>query len=123
MRLRACFTDHSLFGFADLSSILTNKILKFTLSDIDHVICVSHTRQVYQRVWVCACACALVKARNSHATSATFLSFASSYQHHSKENTVLRASLLPETVSVIPNAVIPEHLTPSPERAEKDKSE
>lgn len=44
MGLKAVFTDHSLFGFADASSILTNKLLKFTLSDIDHVICVSHTR-------------------------------------------------------------------------------
>ncbi|CAM0137377.1 unnamed protein product [Umbelopsis sp. WA50703] len=43
MGLKACFTDHSLFGFADASSISTNKLLKFTLSDIDHVICVSHT--------------------------------------------------------------------------------
>ncbi|KAK9766180.1 Phosphatidylinositol N-acetylglucosaminyltransferase GPI3 subunit, variant 2 [Basidiobolus ranarum] len=43
MGLKACFTDHSLFGFADASSILTNKMLKFNLSDIDHVICVSHT--------------------------------------------------------------------------------
>ncbi|KAI8069995.1 phosphatidylinositol N-acetylglucosaminyltransferase GPI3 subunit [Gongronella butleri] len=43
MGLKACFTDHSLFGFADASSILTNKLLKFTLSDVDHVICVSHT--------------------------------------------------------------------------------
>lgn len=43
MGLRAVFTDHSLFGFADAASILTNKLLKFTLSDVDHVICVSHT--------------------------------------------------------------------------------
>lgn len=43
MGLRTCFTDHSLFGFADAGSMLTNKLLKFTLSDIDHVICVSHT--------------------------------------------------------------------------------
>ncbi|KAI8820391.1 uncharacterized protein EV422DRAFT_496850 [Fimicolochytrium jonesii] len=43
MGISACFTDHSLFGFEDASSILTNKLLKFTLSDIDHVICVSHT--------------------------------------------------------------------------------
>ncbi|KAI8870841.1 GlcNAc transferase [Ramicandelaber brevisporus] len=43
MGLKACFTDHSLFGFADASSILTNKLLKFTLSDVDHVICVSNT--------------------------------------------------------------------------------
>lgn len=44
MGLKAVFTDHSLFGFADASSILTNKLLKFSLSDVDHVICVSHTR-------------------------------------------------------------------------------
>ena len=43
MGLRTVFTDHSLFGFADAVSILTNKLLKFTLSDVDHVICVSHT--------------------------------------------------------------------------------
>ncbi|KTW26339.1 phosphatidylinositol N-acetylglucosaminyltransferase gpi3 subunit [Pneumocystis carinii B80] len=43
MGIRTCFTDHSLFGFADAVSIFTNKLLKFTLSDIDHVICVSHT--------------------------------------------------------------------------------
>ncbi|KCV67808.1 phosphatidylinositol glycan, class A [Fonticula alba] len=43
MGIRTCFTDHSLFGFADLSSILTNKVLKWTLSDVDHSVCVSHT--------------------------------------------------------------------------------
>ncbi|RYP46803.1 hypothetical protein DL768_007045 [Monosporascus sp. mg162] len=43
MGLRTVFTDHSLFGFADAASITTNKLLKFTLSDVDHVICVSHT--------------------------------------------------------------------------------
>lgn len=73
MGLRTVFTDHSLFGFADASSILTNKLLKFTLSDVDHVICVSHT---------------------------------------CKENTVLRASLDPLMVSVIPNAVVAENFQP-----------
>ncbi|KAK2037350.1 UDP-Glycosyltransferase/glycogen phosphorylase [Colletotrichum somersetense] len=73
MGLRTVFTDHSLFGFADASSILTNKILKFSLSDVDHVICVSHT---------------------------------------CKENTVLRASLDPLMVSVIPNAVVAENFRP-----------
>ena len=43
MGLKTVFTDHSLFGFADASSIMTNKLLKFTLSDVGHVICVSHT--------------------------------------------------------------------------------
>ncbi|KAK0705559.1 glycosyltransferase family 4 protein [Lasiosphaeris hirsuta] len=74
MGLRTVFTDHSLFGFADAASILTNKLLKFTLSDVDHVICVSHT---------------------------------------CKENTVLRASLDPLMVSVIPNAVVAENFKPT----------
>lgn len=43
MGMRTVFTDHSLFGFADAASILTNKLLKFILSDVDHVICVSNT--------------------------------------------------------------------------------
>ena len=37
------FTDHSLFGFADIASIAMNKVLKFTLADCNAVICVSHT--------------------------------------------------------------------------------
>lgn len=37
------FTDHSLFGFADAASIGMNKILKWTLCDVQHTICVSHT--------------------------------------------------------------------------------
>ncbi|KNC98673.1 phosphatidylinositol N-acetylglucosaminyltransferase SPT14 [Spizellomyces punctatus DAOM BR117] len=82
MGLRACFTDHSLFGFEDASSILTNKLLKFTLSDIDHVICVSHT---------------------------------------SKENTVLRASLDPLQVSVIPNAVVAADFRPNSSAREAGK--
>src|SRR5690349_13380804 len=43
MGIPCTFTDHSLFGFADTSSILTNKLLKFTLSNVDQVICVSNT--------------------------------------------------------------------------------
>ncbi|XP_006261141.1 phosphatidylinositol N-acetylglucosaminyltransferase subunit A [Alligator mississippiensis] len=77
MGLRTVFTDHSLFGFADVSSILTNKLLTVSLCDTNHIICVSYT---------------------------------------SKENTVLRAALDPEIVSVIPNAVDPTDLTPDPSR-------
>ena len=40
--IRTVFTDHSLFGFADLSSVLTNKILQVSLVDCHHIICVSH---------------------------------------------------------------------------------
>jgi len=43
MGLSTCFTDHSLLGFADASSIHLNKFLKFTMADIDHSICVSYT--------------------------------------------------------------------------------
>ncbi|KAL3861913.1 hypothetical protein ACJMK2_007925 [Sinanodonta woodiana] len=82
MGLKVVFTDHSLFGFADASSILTNKLLKFSLADCNHVICVSHT---------------------------------------SKENTVLRASIKPETVSVIPNAVDATMFVPDPSRRNPDK--
>ncbi|KAJ2157533.1 Phosphatidylinositol N-acetylglucosaminyltransferase GPI3 subunit [Coemansia sp. RSA 552] len=75
MGLKTVFTDHSLLGFADMSGILLNKLLKFTLSDVHHAICVSHT---------------------------------------SKENTVLRAALDPQQVSVIPNAIIAEQFQPDP---------
>ncbi|GJQ84946.1 hypothetical protein Trydic_g547 [Trypoxylus dichotomus] len=43
LRLKTVFTDHSLFGFADASAIITNKFLEITLSDCNHCICVSHT--------------------------------------------------------------------------------
>ncbi|XP_061442134.1 phosphatidylinositol N-acetylglucosaminyltransferase subunit A isoform X1 [Rhineura floridana] len=80
MHLRTVFTDHSLFGFADVSSVLTNKLLTVSLCDTNHIICVSYT---------------------------------------SKENTVLRAALNPEIVSVIPNAVDPTDFTPDASRRDK----
>ena len=43
MGYAACYTDHSLFGFADAASIHINVVLRFTLADIDHAICVSNT--------------------------------------------------------------------------------
>ncbi|CAH1773923.1 unnamed protein product [Owenia fusiformis] len=43
MNINAVFTDHSLFGFADASSIITNAILRFSLSGVNHGICVSNT--------------------------------------------------------------------------------
>ncbi|KAG6867767.1 Phosphatidylinositol N-acetylglucosaminyltransferase gpi3 subunit [Termitomyces sp. T159_Od127] len=43
MGIRTVFTDHSLFGFDDAASILTNKLLVGTLKNVDAVICVSHT--------------------------------------------------------------------------------
>ncbi|KAF8906762.1 glycosyltransferase family 4 protein [Gymnopilus junonius] len=43
MGIRTVFTDHSLFGFDDAASILTNKLMIGTLKNVDAVICVSHT--------------------------------------------------------------------------------
>lgn len=43
MGMRACFTDHSLFGLNEVPGIHLSKLLQFTLSDIDSVICVSNT--------------------------------------------------------------------------------
>lgn len=42
MGYHICYTDHSLFGFNDINSIHINKCLELLVSDIDHVICVSH---------------------------------------------------------------------------------
>lgn len=42
MGLHTVFTDHSLFGFADAASIVTNQLLCMSLATCDHVICVSH---------------------------------------------------------------------------------
>lgn len=75
LNLRLVFTDHSLFGFADLSAVFTNKFLQIALSPCNHCICVSHT---------------------------------------GKENTVLRASMPKDQVSVIPNAVDTALFTPNP---------
>jgi hypothetical protein len=41
--VRTVLTDHSLFGFEDAASILTNKLLEGALRNVDAVICVSHT--------------------------------------------------------------------------------
>ncbi|XP_071003282.1 phosphatidylinositol N-acetylglucosaminyltransferase subunit A [Oncorhynchus clarkii lewisi] len=82
MGLNTVFTDHSLFGFADVSSVLTNKLLTVSLCDTNHIVCVSYT---------------------------------------SKENTVLRAALDPEIVSVIPNAVDPTDFTPDPSQRCDDR--
>ena len=82
MGLKTVYTDHSLFGFADVTSIIHNKLQKFTLLDIGHVICVSHT---------------------------------------CKENTVLRASLDPSLVSVIPNAVVHDDFKPALSRPSLNK--
>ncbi|ETN61696.1 glycosyltransferase [Anopheles darlingi] len=79
--MRSVFTDHSLFGFADLSAVVTNKFLEISLANCNHCICVSHT---------------------------------------GKENTVLRAKVHQDRVSVIPNAVDTTYFTPNPCRRPND---
>lgn len=46
MGIRAVFTDHSLFGLGNMAEIWGNKMLKGCLSDVEAVICVSHTGSV-----------------------------------------------------------------------------
>eukprot|EP01061_Rhynchopus_euleeides_P018268 TRINITY_DN30204_c1_g1_i1.p1 TRINITY_DN30204_c1_g1~~TRINITY_DN30204_c1_g1_i1.p1 ORF type:complete len:518 (+),score=139.30 TRINITY_DN30204_c1_g1_i1:35-1555(+) len=75
MGIPTVFTDHSLFGFHDGSSIHINKVMQWSLSHVSHVICVSHT---------------------------------------CRANTALRAKILPEKISVIPNATDPAKFTPDP---------
>ena len=41
--LASVYTDHSLFGFNDIASIILNRVLKVTMSTVGRVICVSHT--------------------------------------------------------------------------------
>eukprot|EP00949_MAST-11_sp_MAST-11-sp1_P004836 g4836.t1 len=43
MGYRVIYTDHSLYGFADAAAIHLNKLMKFTMLNVDHAICVSHT--------------------------------------------------------------------------------
>lgn len=80
--LRVVFTDHSLFGFADLSAVVTNKFLQIGLSTCNACICVSHI---------------------------------------GKENTVLRARVPHNQVSVIPNAVDTALFTPNPKNRPIDE--
>ena len=44
MGIPTVFTDHSLFGFAEISSILINKLQEFFSTNLCHAICVSYTR-------------------------------------------------------------------------------
>ncbi|KAK4704327.1 hypothetical protein P7C70_g1881, partial [Phenoliferia sp. Uapishka_3] len=43
MGVKVVFTDHSLFGLGNMAEIWGNKMLKGCLSDVEAVICVSHT--------------------------------------------------------------------------------
>ena len=103
MGIRTVFTDHSLFGFDDAASILTNKLMVGTLKNVDAVICVSHTGYVF---------------------SIKNLSLLIHNFDCSRENTVLRGQLFErsendpdilkvrQNVYVIPNALVSEQFKP-----------
>lgn len=46
MGLITCYTDHSLFSFSSPASFHLNKLMKFSMSEIDAAIAVSHTECV-----------------------------------------------------------------------------
>ena len=104
MGIRIVFTDHSLFGFDDAASILTNKLMVGTLKNVDAVICVSHTGYV-----------SLLSIR-THPLLQLFW--------FSRENTVLRGQLFErseedpnilqvrQNLYVIPNALVAEQFKP-----------
>jgi phosphatidylinositol glycan class A protein len=108
MGIRTVFTDHSLFGFEDAASILTNKLLVATLKNVDAVICVSHTGYVYEFI-------------------AMVFPLSKNYEYR-RENTVLRGQLFEKekddptklsvrrSVYVIPNAIIAEQFKPRPSK-------
>ena len=95
--VRTVFTDHSLFGFEDAASILTNKLLAATLANVDAVICVSHTGYEFA---LCSSLKLLTVFR--------------------RENTVLRSGVDPSITHVIPNAIIADQFKPSNEPLPRD---
>lgn len=89
--LASVYTDHSLFGFGDLASIICEanrfcfckiEVMKATMSTVGAAICVSHT---------------------------------------CRDNFILRAHMPPSIVHVIPNAVDPSKFVPDPSRRKKDR--
>ncbi|KIY73693.1 glycosyltransferase family 4 protein [Cylindrobasidium torrendii FP15055 ss-10] len=85
--IRTVFTDHSLFGFDDAASILTNKLLAATLRHVDGVICVSHT------------------GRENTVLRGELYDVAEDGETWTIRNHVY----------VIPNALIPQHFQPGPQ--------
>ncbi|KAG9311863.1 glycosyltransferase family 4 protein [Chiua virens] len=85
--VRTVFTDHSLFGFEDAASILTNKLLAAALKNVDAVICVSHTGR-----------------ENTVLRGQLF--------EPSEEDPSV--SVVRSSVYTIPNALVAEQFTPSP---------
>jgi phosphatidylinositol glycan class A protein len=100
--VRTVFTDHSLFGFADAASILTNKLLEGMLRNVDAAICVSYIGYELPN--------APSPIRETHGFC-------------SRENTVLRGNLPPKSVYVIPNAIVADHFRPARSKPPTDTSQ
>ncbi|KAF8880060.1 glycosyltransferase family 4 protein [Infundibulicybe gibba] len=92
MGVRTVFTDHSLFGFEDAASILTNKLLAGTLRNVDAVICVSNTGR-----------------ENTVLRGQLF-------EHYNDDDTTNTTSTLSvrRNVYVIPNALVADQFKPAP---------
>ncbi|KAJ7089209.1 transferase [Mycena belliarum] len=88
--VRTVFTDHSLFGFDDAASILTNKLMAGTLKNVDAVICVSHTGR-----------------ENTVLRGELF-------ERYEEDPDVLSVR---RSVYVIPNSLVPEQFQPSPPKS------
>jgi phosphatidylinositol N-acetylglucosaminyltransferase subunit A len=43
MGISTVYTDHSLFGFSDVASVILNRVLQVSLATVDAAICVSYT--------------------------------------------------------------------------------
>jgi phosphatidylinositol N-acetylglucosaminyltransferase subunit A len=104
--VRTVFTDHSLFGFADAASILTNKLLEGMLRNVDAAICVSY-----------------IGYGRPNTTPASIRKLKISWFICSRENTVLRANLPPKSVYVIPNAIVADHFRPARSKPPTDTSQ
>jgi phosphatidylinositol N-acetylglucosaminyltransferase subunit A len=101
MGLATVYTDHSLFGFGDVASIVLNRVLQVTLATTDALIAVSHTCRdnLVLRASV-RNACSVTSHGNSGAIKI--------------DSDVDRRKRMPKQriVAVIPNAVDPSQFSP-----------
>ncbi|KAF9653733.1 glycosyltransferase family 4 protein [Thelephora ganbajun] len=122
MGIRTVFTDHSLFGFDDAASILTNKLLEGMLSHVDAAICVSHTGRENT----------ILRSKLTPRVGGSVgdvgdpsddedSDAASSIDHQDHERVINREfGLDPGRVHVIPNAIVTDKFKPYP-REQTDK--
>ena len=103
--VRTVFTDHSLFGFADAASILTNKLLEGMLRNVDAAICVSYIGY------------GSTQYSSLGLETQIFMVFLA------VKTPCLRANLPPKSIYVIPNAIVADHFRPARSRPPTDTSQ